>query len=715
MIDLSSVEHHPAMEELVDVLRNKTQNNDRSFFQAEVAYFLGKMAASMRATIVTKDRGEIPVNVYALALANSGYGKGHSVNIMETEILGGFRTRFMEDTLPAKAEESLQKIADQHMLREPALDPDSAMEKAKKEYNRKGAYPFTFDSGTGPAVKQLRQKLLMAEAGSINLQIDEIGLNMLSNVEVLTMFLELYDQGLVKQKLTKNTNDNEREEDRDGKTPTNLLLFGTPSKLLDGSQTEEEFYSFLETGYARRCFFGWGVHSKANQELTAEEIYQRLLNPTNSQSVSKWSTHFANLADISKFGWKMIVDDDVAIKLIEYRIQCEKQAETLPDHDEIRKAELTHRYFKALKLAGAYAFIDENIEITVDNLLQAIKLTEESGEAFQKLLNREKPYAKLAKYIATCGVEVTHADLHEALPFYKQSNTTRNELMALAQAWGYKHRIVIKKSFVDGIEFYTGETLEKTDLDELILSYSSSWAFDYLKELAPFDQLHVLLGSKDMHWANHAFEEGHRTEEKVIPGFNLVVVDVDGGTPLATAMDLLKEYTYLIHTTKRHTNEENRFRLILPINYKLLLDAEEYKEFMNNIITWLPFKVDEQANQRARKWLTHENCQYKYNEGELLDALPFIPKTSKNEQFLKEHKAIESLNNLERWFAQRIAQGNRNNNMLKFALALADSGMRHIDAERAVQAFNDKLNTPLSRQELSSTVLVTLAKRYSKP
>src|SRR5690606_27095056 len=135
-----------------------------------------------------------------------------------------------------------------------------------------------------------------------------------------------------------------------------------------------------------------------------------------------------------------------------------------------------------------------------------------------------------------------------------------------------------------------------------------------------------------------------------------------------------------------------------------------------NIISWLPFSIDEQANQRSRKWLTQENCQYKYNlEGELLDVLPFIPKTSKNEQFLKETRAIENLSNLERWFAQRIAMGNRNNNMIKFALALVDSGLTLSQVEKAVYSFNDKLNTPLSKQELASTVMKTVAKRYASP
>lgn len=715
MIDMTGVEHHPAIEEITEVLCNKTQNTDKGFFRTEVAYFLAKMASNMRVTIITKDRGDIPVNLYALALATSGFGKGHSVNIMENEFIKGFKKRFMEDTMPVIAEKHLWDIANDRALRN-GSDPQEEFDSVDKEFKRAGAYPFTFDSGTPPAVKQLRHKLLLASCGSINLQIDEIGSNLIGSTDVLTLFLELYDQGMVKQKLTKNTNENQRAEEVDGKTPTNMLLFGTPSKLLDGGQTEEQFYSFLETGYARRCLFGFGQHDrKAFNSQSPEEIYQRLIQPTNSSAVNKWAAQFHKLADPAMFGWKITVEDDVAIRLLEYKISCEKIADHMADHEEIRKAELSHRYFKALKLAGAFAFVDESNEIEMGHLMQAILLVEESGAAFQTILNREKTYVKLAKYIASVGTEVTHADLLEALPFYKAGNAARNEMITLATAWGYKKHIIIKKSFIDGIEFFKGETLEETKLDEMIVSYGDHWAYNYLGERVPFDQLSQLTQAQGMHWANHHFKNGHRAEENVIAGFNMVVIDVDEGISLETAHALMKDYKFLTYTTKRHTEEVNRFRLILPINYVLELDSEEYKEFMNNVMGWLPFKTDESANQRAKKWETFDGGTFHYNfDGEILDALKFIPKTSKNEQYKQSFRQVESLDNLERWFAQRIANGNRNNQMLKYALALVDNGMSLMDVSKQVHAFNEKINTPLPKDEIDTTILVTVAKRYAK-
>ena len=714
MPDIPNVQHHPAIIEIVDVLCNKTQNTDQGFFRTEVAYFLAKMASAMRAKISTKDRGEIPVNIYALALATSGFGKGHSVHIMEDEFFKGFKKRFSEETMPILAENHLWNSANERAARS-GKEPQEEYDKVAGEFHRTGAYPFTFDSGTAPAVKQLRHKLLLAGCGSINLQIDEIGSNLIGSTEVLTLFLELYDQGIVKQKLTKNTHENQRNEEIDGKTPTNMLLFGTPSKLLDGDQTENQFYDFLETGYARRCLFGFGQHDrKAFNSMPPEEIYKRLLHPANNATVIKWASLFTELADPDMFEWTMEVDDAVAISLLTYKVACEKEADTLPDHEDIRKAELSHRYFKALKLAGAYAFIEKATQITQLHLDQAILLVEESGKSFQTILKREKAYVKLAKYIADIGTEVTHADLLEALPFYKSGNAARNEMITLATAWGYKQHILIKKSFVDGIEFFKGETLQETDLDQISISYSDNWAYSYQAEKVPFDQLHVLTQAPGMHWCNHAFRNGHRTEENVISGFNIIVLDVDEGCSLATAHDLLKDYQFMTYTTKRHTDDANRFRVILPINYCLDLDSDEYKEFMNNIVAWLPFKTDEAANQRARKWESFDGGAYHYNmEGELLDVLPFIPKTSKNAEYQSQFSKVESLDNLERWFAQRIATGNRNNQMLKYALALVDNGMSLLEVQQHVMAFNGKISNPLPEPEIVSTILSTVAKRFT--
>lgn len=712
MKTFEEMEYNPTSEKLVEILCSKTQNSNPLFFRVLVGYYFSLVASMMRTTIATHDRGDIPINMYALNLSTSGSGKGFSTNIIENQVINQFRHRFLEETFPILAEQNLPKLALKRANRK-STDPDEELVRVQKEFEGLGSLVFSFDSGTPAAVKQMRHKLLMAEAGSVNLQIDEIGSNLVGNVDVLNTFLELFDMGLIKQKLIKNTSDNVRNEEIVGKTPTNMLLFGTPSKLLNGGKTEEELYSMLETGYARRCFFGYSRASNKAASMTPEEVYTQLTNQTSNVYLEQLSDRLEALADIINVNKRLVMSRETSLLLIEYRLKCEREADLFPEHEEIKKAEVSHRYFKALKLAGAYAFIDDSSELTEDHLYQAIKLAEESGGAFNRLLTRDRAYVKLAKYVATCKRDVTQADLTEDLPFYRGPASQKAEMLTLATAWGYKNNVIIKKSFSDGIEFLRGETLKETDLSKMVVSYSTDITTDYRNETAPFEQLHKLTQAPGLHWVAHHLNGGYRNEENCIAGFNLVVIDVDGGVNLSTVKLLLKNYKFLIYTTKRHTEQENRFRIILPINYELALDAKDYKEFMSNIYEWLPFEVDTATNQRARKWMSHDG-HYEYNEGDVLDALPFIPKTSKNEERKELLNSQHSMDNLERWVLNNSGDGNRNNMLLRFAMILVDGGFDFEAIRQRVVGLNNKMPDKLDEAEVMATILVTAAKAISK-
>jgi len=473
-------------EKLVKVLMKKTQNTNPRFFRILVAYYFTKVASMMRTDIKTHDRGIIPVSMYAINLASSGHGKGHSTNIVEEHVINQFRDRFLNDTFQVAANVNLPKISLKRALKYNE-DPDDMLEKVNKEFENLGTLAFSFDSGTTAAVKQMRHKLLMAGAGSVNFEMDEIGSNLMGNVEVLSAFLELYDVGKIKQKLVKNTAENKRVEDIEGRTPTNMILFGTPSKLLDGDKTEREFDAMQETGFARRCFFGYTKKQPKKEDLSAKEIYDMMTDAASSDYLDELSIKLGKLADMSYFQTILDMTKDVSLELITYNIDCDRRADKMKEHEEILKAEMSHRYYKALKLAGTYAFIDGSHEITMDHLHNAIKLAEESGEAFGELRTRERNYVKLAHYIANVGREVTQVDLVEDLPFYKGGTAQQRDMMALAIAYGYKHNIVIKKSYDNGIEFLKGESMAVTDLDKMILSYSQDIARNYKADEAPFN------------------------------------------------------------------------------------------------------------------------------------------------------------------------------------------------------------------------------------
>lgn len=710
---LKSTPHHPAMSEIVDLLCHRTGNVNRDFFQAEVAYFLGLIPSSMRATIDSPERGKIPINIFSIALATSGFGKGHSVSLME-DMVSDFREGFVQKVFPFIAEKSIYDLATEIAA---AKSGDQAAEQAllEADFKRQGHAPFIFDSGTGPAVKQLRYKLLLARAGAINFQMDEIGSNLTGQTEIINMLLELYDLGRIKTKLVKNTAENERGIDLHGSTPANMLMFGTLSKLFDGAKTEEDFYSFLEIGYARRCFFGMGKPEIYTATVNPEDVYNGLVSKNRSQNLVKWKGILKGFADPAHYGKKLQVPREVGVKLVAYRLLCEGLANQMAEHEVIRKAEISHRYFKALKLAGVYAFLDGSTSITTDNLMQGLKVAEESGASFQTLLKRERNFVRLAKYIAASGGDLTHADLVEDLPYYPTSTGPRKEIMDLAMAWGVGNHVVIKKTVVSSVEFFSGSTLQETDLQKLMFSYSDHFAQNYTSYTKPLDSLPKLLAAPGLHWCNHGFEKEHRTEENALEGFNLMVVDVDGSISLAGVHELMKDYTFITSTTKRHTDKVNRFRLIMPTNYVLNLDKADYREFMNSFLLWLPFESDPSANQRSKKWMTLEGSEVKLHRGpNLVNILPFIPKTKQNSEYRSSIVDLGRLNHLERWFLKNMEEGSRNTNLHKFGCMLADAGMSYDEITHKIYTLNDQCPSPLKKDEIQLTVLKSLAQKMAK-
>ena len=715
---VGEMQYHKLSEQIVTLLRSKTQNaKSDTYFRVLTAYFFGQMAASMRASVITADRGKIPINTYAMALMTSGAGKGHSLNIMEEEIVNQFKSSFMKDTFKQISEAAIDQEAIKKSVRN-STDYQDELEALTKEFNSYGEMPYSFSEGTGPAFKQARTKAQIATISSLNFLCDEIGSNLNSIQELLTVGLEAYDVGKVKQKLIKNTADNKRAEERDAAVPTNMLLFGTPAKVFNGGVEEKEMLSLLETGYARRLLFGFGnkgsdLALSEDPAEAAEQLYDILCQASSQNNASTVSDYFGNLADPINFERAIPVNRDIGIKLMMYKMECESKADKMPEQKEIHKAEMNHRYFKVLKLMGAYAFVDGTHEVTEDQLYGAIKVVEDSGIAFNEILNRPKPYERLANHLATSG-EVTLADLDNDLIYFKGANNKKQELIQMAQAWGYKNNIIIKRYFQDNIEFFKGETLQETDINAMTFSLSNHEAYNYEPLVQPFTELYRMTLADGFHWCTHSFTNKHRNGDNVEAGFNMIVIDCDGTVSLDTAKLLLRDLTYHIYTTKRHTNEEHRFRIILPMKYTLGLNEKEYKDFMANVYEWLPFDTDEGTDQRCKKWLSNNGESF-FNDGELFDPRPFIPKTSKNIERQEAMKKITNLDKIERWFVNNeLVDGNRNNGLAKYAFMLLDAGHSPESVEEKVKEFNAKLPDPLSDAEISATVVKSLWARASK-
>ena len=697
-------------EEIVDILCNRTSVKDKLFFRILTAYKFAQLASMMRTHITFTSSKNIPVNVYALNLADSGFSKGRSLNILEDEVFRKFREKFTYSVFPAVAEDELIKEG-AFISSKFGLDPSEGLAQVKKQYNQCAKFQFAFPLSTIEGLRSLRLRYALAGIGSTCMEADEIGtvLTNPSMMDSLGLCLELYDMGKGKSKVTKTDSAPEMLKS----VPSNVLMFGTPAKLLDGSDTEKTFMSLLESGYARRLLFGYVKDTSVEIEMTPEERYDQLTSKKTEVDVELMASYFESLADKAQWNKEMTVAKDVAIKLLAYEQSCISRAKDFKDHDTLRKAEMIHRHWKTLKLAGAYAFILGKNEIEEQEIDDAIELVEESGAAFTDILNREQPYVRLAKYIADVGRKITQVELVENLPFYKGSESSKKELMNLAIAYGHQNGIVIKKTFSDNIEFISGNKLEPTDLDKLIVSHSRHFTEGYIDAVGKWDKMHSLTRATGVHYCNHHFKDNYRNSDNAKDKFNLLMLDVDKGLNIETAKSLLKEYKFLISTTKRHTEANNRYRIILPMSHTIELNQDDYRLFMQNVFDWIPFECDEQTKDPSRKWESFDGEHF-YNEGKLFPCMDFIPATKKQTEMKERLESFGSLDALQRWFCLNIGDGTRNNMMLRYAMALLDKGLSSDDIRYNLEDMNSKMEKPLPQVEIESTIMKSIIREEYK-
>lgn len=714
--EINKMSYFKPQEAIVKYISLKTQNKSPGFFRLITIYVMATMASTMRTRVDTPDRGLIPVNVYCMNFSGSGSGKGYSVYLAKTVMLSKFVKRYFKTTHIDMAAKSINRTAIKKSIK--TGEPEHKVKADLMEiYLELGESLFTFDSGTTPAIKQYRGKLLMGGTGALNMQVDEIGSNLTTSGDVLDTFLELFDMGLVGDKLLKETKESKRIPMKEGATPANMLLFGTPTKVFDGAKIEALLREYINIGMGRRCFVNYSPEFTKVVTTDANKIYSAQTKDRSDKFLKSTVKYFGTLANEMYHGQKLKLPKASAILLIRYEVYCLLRSLKIHKNKEDEKAHLLHAHWRVLKLAGVYAFIDKSPLVSTSHIKAAIRMSEDSYKDFsEKVTTQEHNFIRLAKFIGNVGAPLTHTDIIKELPFYPQNKGQREEMLLLAISWGSTNNISIRVTNKNSIDIITGSMLKRTDKKNMILAFSKEHhTYKYrnvsisLKHLAKFSQ------GEGWHFINHHLKGEHRHGNNVRKGFNMVVLDIDKSVHIETVKVLFKKYAFILYTTKRHTAKKPRFRLIMPISHVMHMKEKEFAGFMSVMYKWLPFKVDKQTNQRSRKWLTDTGASF-YNKGKLLDSISFIPKTPKANNIITFQKNFSSFDNLERWYISKIKDGNRSNTLIKYGFVLRDAGKSFKEIKATIFNFNDRLGKDLAipKDEIRRTVLYTVKKNMHK-
>ena len=189
---------------LVNYLEAKTNNlGSRIYFQNMFIYLISKVASMMRINIKNITGDQLPINAYVINLLPSGGGKGVSMGIVDS-IFNSFKNEFILQSKSQIADNIMDLAQDRAGL---TGEDVSVVAQRMKEYVTVNSGMYEFSEGTVPALKQCRAALQIQGLGSLNYICDEIGSNLTADgsKELLTHFLVVYDKGLTRGILTRNS------------------------------------------------------------------------------------------------------------------------------------------------------------------------------------------------------------------------------------------------------------------------------------------------------------------------------------------------------------------------------------------------------------------------------------------------------------------------------------------------------------------------------
>ena len=415
--------------------------------------------------------------------------------------------------------------------------------------------------------------------------------NLTENIKVLA---ELYDEGSKEVKIVK-ARENQSKEVKN--LPVSALFIGSQDNLLYDEAIKRKFKTEFTTKLARRSFFIFvhediisASYNSISEMLEAERIIEDAA-VTNRKAVSEYIVDLTN--DLINYTNETIqVDPEVRDLFSLYKRYNEEIANTIDSQFPIAKLTRTHLQWKALKLAGALAVIQQCASIELEHYKAAIEFVElinNDVSMFEKELVKE-PYELFADYVRLYAIDGKYSmNLHNLrklgfISIRGQSDTQLRELVKLVSSYDENGKYELCK---DVIKF---QELVKTD--SMLLSFlpctgtkkqrASRCNDGFQCEEVKFADLQQMLEG-DFAYSPFKFNNGVRGKENIVSGCKWIVLDVDTSEITdAEAHLLLSDINHYIVRTSNKDNP-NKFRVIIELDVEVDISDMQWKPFISAI------------------------------------------------------------------------------------------------------------------------------------
>lgn len=591
------------------------------------------------------------------------------------------------------------------------------------------------DSGTPEAIHSVRESLSAARMGGVFFKHPEftdffVSKNTL-NMEFLNVMKKSYE-GDLGVKVIKSE---KRAKETKG-VPMNMLAY---SSIYGLEKNREDVLSVFSRGMARRSFVYVetevpSIASKLEEETDFDQIYEELVHgKDNLKSVVEyckpffWSLYTANRDNVpelpTEFGsaYKFDKEADVILKL--YSLHCKNQMSNLASDSEKEyiTSEVKNRHWKVMKLATVIAAFEHPTAkvVTRDDVRFAIVLCEIFSEHYRKFIVSQEsnsPYDSLIEFL-----KKNEGNWYLKGDIMQQGFIGRNEFarwfeqaIEYCETYFYATDYTFETSKANTNGFKIRVTKKDQTQDTYTLSISTDnkdvASKEYKVVTTTLQKLPEL--AKKHQYSNLIWKDGQRHSDNFSHGSSLVIFDIDSETTLQEALEGLesKKLSAVAITTPNHKKEKNgvvtdRFRIILPLEYKFVGDIDKWKRSLEGLSEALGLKVDKSAFDGARHYRASPvDAQVHILEGSKINLDMYEKKPPEKKSRGKTDSSILSkkpnYKSYETFLTKECVEGNRNNAFSRVAKWMRDEGISRDDCEDFLESYNNKLAKTLPDSEM---------------
>ena len=689
---------------MINVLSSQGRFKTNELIYESNLYYFTSILMNM-ANFVKSDGSRI--NYYSLVLSGSGSGKDFAFDLVE----GVFN-------LPEDV------YTDNIMLGVEANNKDkkSGMYFNEETELLKSNAPKSITlglEGTKEGLFSICKSQSVANFGSLNLTHGEFGDIITKSSELLSGLKELYD-GKMSAKVIKSANVAKITD-----ITVNLLAYGSHAGI--AHEARAELMQLVKSGMFRRTY----IIDLPNEELVkqseAEDLQPLrdrigyLVDETKTLYGKQFKHHKSNL-----FTVEFPAHPDAEKKLSEiYDDLLDRSNSDLAD--DIKKAEVG-ALTMIENLSYINAFLENKGALEQHHVEQAYGFYKRCRETTKETFKMNHPYMAMHKMLHDRDkLSISEmAELDNTVPTAK--NAIADQVALLEETCYNKgQKLMIHKGKVTR---YSIVELPQNDNSEMIVSVcqdnKGKFSIDYQLVGVPFfgksprHSIESLVTSADVESfltvevkpSNKAMH-GHRTDDNAIEGQNMLAFDIDEGMTIDEAVSKLKNYTYILYTTKSHRKDKggiicDRFRVLMPTKQKFFVDPEAHKSLYENVSDFIGFQVyDKSTRNISRFWFTSPTGDVLTNHAENIDVSTLMPETEAAKVFSQRLETIDekyndaSVRGFYKWFFANTNAGNRNDHLHRLGCYMRDLGENQ---EMHIVDCNAMLDESLGKAELNHII-----------